>query len=143
MAAFLLFGPAFWSFAMSDDFQFPPVNPLTAGLAGRCPRCGQGKLFSGWLDTAPKCTHCGLDYSFIDSADGPAVFVIFIVGAIVVGAAFFVEFNYQPPYWLHLVLWIPLILILSIGMLRPLKGLMIAQQFAHKAQEGRLEGQGD
>jgi len=124
---------------MSDDYRFSPVNPLSAGLKGRCPRCGEGRLFSGFLETAPKCENCGLDYSFIDSADGPAVFVIFFVGVIVVGLAFFVEFTYQPPYWLHLLLWIPLILILSLGMLRPLKGLMIAQQFAHKAQEGRLQ----
>ncbi|MCT8970346.1 DUF983 domain-containing protein [Microbaculum marinisediminis] len=123
---------------MSDDHRYPPVSPLSAGLAGRCPRCGQGRLFTRWLDTAPKCDQCGLDYSFIDSADGPAVFVILVVGIIVVGLAFFVEFTYQPPYWLHLILWIPLILLLSIGMLRPLKGLLIAQQYVHKAQEGRL-----
>jgi uncharacterized protein (DUF983 family) len=123
---------------MTDDHRYPPLPPLSTGFAGRCPRCGEGKLFSGFLTTAPKCTNCGLDYSFIDSGDGPAVFVIFIVGAIVVGLAFFVEFNYQPPYWLHLALWIPLILILSLGLLRPLKGMMIAQQYHHKAQEGRL-----
>ena len=132
---------------MSDDFRYPPVSPFSVGLSGRCPRCGQGKLFSGWINTAEKCDTCGLDFAFADSADGPAVFVMFFVGVIVVGAAFIVEFTYQPPYWLHLVLWIPLILILSLGMLRPLKGLMIALQFAHKAREGRLEnrpeGQGD
>ncbi len=128
---------------MSNDYRYPPVSPFSAGLSGRCPRCGQGKLFSGWIETAPKCSNCGLDYSFADSADGPAVFVIFIVGAIVVGLAFFVEFTWQPPYWVHLALWIPLILVLSVGMLRPLKGLMIALQYAHRAQEGRLEGRGD
>ncbi|MEJ8571769.1 DUF983 domain-containing protein [Microbaculum marinum] len=124
---------------MTDDHRYPPLPPLSTGLAGRCPRCGEGRLFSGFLSTAPECPNCGLDYSFIDSGDGPAVFVIFIVGAIVVGLAFFVEFNYRPPYWLHLVLWLPLIVILSLGMLRPLKGLMIAQQYHHKAQEGRME----
>ena len=124
---------------MTDDHTYPPQSPYSTGIAGRCPRCGEGRLFSGFLSTAPRCGNCGLDYSFADSADGPAGFVIFIVGAIVVGAAFFVEFSYQPPYWLHLVLWIPLILILSLGLLRPLKGLMIALQYVHKAREGRLE----
>jgi uncharacterized protein (DUF983 family) len=124
---------------MNDDYTFAPVPPIQAGLKGRCPRCGEGRLFSGYLTTAPRCSNCGLDFSFADSGDGPAVFVIFIVGAIVVGLAFFVEFTYRPPYWLHLSLWIPLILVLSIGLLRPLKGLMIAQQYRHKAQEGRLE----
>jgi uncharacterized protein (DUF983 family) len=127
---------------MSDDYRYPPVQPLSAGLRGRCPRCGEGRLFSGYMTTAPKCSNCGLDFSFADSADGPAVFVIFIVGAIVVGLAFYVEFNYRPPYWLHLALWIPLILILSLGLLRPFKGMMIAQQYAHKAAEGRLEQPG-
>jgi len=124
---------------MADDHDYPPQSPLTTGLRGRCPRCGEGRLFDGFLGLPERCETCGLDYAFIDSADGPAVFVIFIVGALVVGAAFFVEFSYQPPYWLHLLLWIPLILILSLALLRPLKGLMIAQQYHHKAQEGRLD----
>lgn len=124
---------------MSDDFRFAPVSPLSAGARGRCPRCGQGRLFSGWLSMAPRCEACGLDLAFADSADGPAVFAIFFVGAIVVGLAFFVEFNYRPPYWVHLALWLPLILVLSLALLRPLKGLMVAQQYVHKAQEGRLE----
>ena len=124
---------------MVDDYDYPPQSPLTTGLRGRCPRCGEGRLFDGFLGLPERCENCGLDYSFIDSADGPAVFVIFIVGALVVGAAFFVEFSYQPPYGLHLLLWIPLILVLSLALLRPLKGLMIAQQYHHKAQEGRLD----
>jgi uncharacterized protein (DUF983 family) len=128
---------------MSDDYRYPPLSPFQTGLSGRCPRCGEGRLFVNWINTAPKCLNCGLDYSFADSADGPAVFVMFIVGAIVVGLAFFVEFTWQPPYWVHLVLWIPLILILSLGLLRPLKGIMIALQYVHKAREGRLEARGE
>lgn len=82
---------------------------------------------------------CGLDYSFADSGDGPAVFVIMIVGFIVVGLVLFVELSYQPPIWVHLVLWLPLTILLAGGVLRPLKGLMIALQFRHKAAEGQLD----
>ena len=81
---------------------------------------------------------CGLDFEFIDSGDGPAVFIILIVGFLVVGAALAVEVTFMPPIWLHLVLWTPLTLGLAIGLLRPLKGLMIAQQYKQSAQEGRL-----
>ena len=80
------------------------------GVACRCPSCGQGKLFAGFLRLRPKCASCGLDYAFIDSGDGPAVFIILIAGAIVVTAALIVEVKYQPPFWLHAVLWLPLIL---------------------------------
>lgn len=116
-----------------------PVSPLAAGLGCRCPRCGRGKLFKGFLDLAPKCEACGLDYSFADAGDGPAVFVILIAGTIVVGLALWVEFTYEPPLWVHLLLWLPLILLVSIGMLRPLKALMVALQYRNKAAEGRLD----
>lgn len=117
-----------------------PPSPFKAGLAGRCPRCGTGPLFAGFLDLRPSCTHCGLDYGFADSGDGPAVLIVFVVGAIVVGLALAVEFTWHPPYWLHALLWTPLILGLSLGMLRPLKGLTIAVQYRHRAQEGRITG---
>lgn len=123
---------------MSDERAFPPVSPLWAGLMCRCPRCGRGKLFRGFLHLAPQCEVCGLDYSF-DFGDGPAVFVIFFAGFVVVGAALIVEAAYQPPFWLHAVLWGPLILITTLGPLRPMKGLMIALQYHHGAAEGRLE----
>lgn len=116
----------------------PPPSVLSTGTLGRCPRCGRGPLFAGYLALAPRCSACGLDFAFADSADGPAVFVIFAVGAVVVIAAFYVEFAFAPPYWLHLALWIPLILVLSLGLLRPLKGLFVALQFRHQAEEGRL-----
>lgn len=111
-----------------------------SGLSGRCPRCGRGKLFSGYLTLKDRCEVCGLDYSFADSGDGPAVFVILIIGFIVVALALAVEFTYQPPYWLHAVLWLPLLLVLSLGLLRMLKGWLIAQQYRHKAAEGQLDG---
>jgi uncharacterized protein (DUF983 family) len=116
-----------------------PPNPILAGLAGRCPRCGKGKMFSGFLRLKPACEACGLDYSFVDAGDGPAVFVILIAGFIVVGAALVVETLYQPPFWLHAAMWLPLILITTLAPLRALKGVLIALQYHHKAAEGRLE----
>jgi uncharacterized protein (DUF983 family) len=124
---------------MSADSRQAAVSPLFAGAAGRCPRCGKGKLFAGFLHLRPRCEACGLDYSFIDSGDGPAVFVIMFAGFVVVGAALVVELVYQPPYWVHAALWTPLILLTTIAPLRPLKGLLIGAQFKHKAAEGRLE----
>ena len=117
--------------------------PISRGLLGRCPRCGEGHLFQGFLTLRPACEHCGLNYGFADAGDCPAVFVILIGGFIVVFAALITEFVYQPPYWVHAVLWIPLILLVTLGPLRPMKGLLIALQYHHKAEEGRLEHRGD
>ena len=123
---------------MANPASTPP-NPILAGLAGRCPRCGKGKMFSGFLGVKPTCEACGLDYSFVDAGDGPAVFVILIAGFIVVGAALVVETLYQPPFWLHAAMWLPLILVTTLAPLRALKGVLIALQYHHKAAEGRLE----
>jgi uncharacterized protein (DUF983 family) len=110
------------------------------GIACKCPRCGKGKLYAGFLDLRPRCEACGLDYAFIDSGDGPAVFIIMIAGAIVVAAALIVEVKYAPPLWVHAVLWLPLILATTLLPLRAMKSLLIALQFHHKAAEGRLIG---
>lgn len=114
------------------------ANPLAAGLRGRCPRCGEGHLFSGFLTVRPRCEVCGLDFAFIDSGDGPAFFVMSFSGFVVVAAALITEIVYQPPFWLHAALWLPLILITTLAPLRPSKGLMIALQYRHKAEEGRF-----
>jgi len=114
------------------------VSPLVAGLTCKCPRCGKGALFGGFLSLRPNCKQCGLDYGFIDSGDGPAVFIILIAGFIVVACALIVEVKYQPPFWVHAVLWIPLILVTTLLPLRPMKALMIALQYHHKAAEGQL-----
>jgi uncharacterized protein (DUF983 family) len=116
----------------------PPANPAVAGLAGRCPRCGQGRLFQGFLAVAPGCTVCGLDYSFIDSGDGPAFFVMTFSGFVVVAAALIVEALYQPPFWVHAALWLPLILLTTLAPIRPLKGLLIGLQYRHKAEQQRF-----
>jgi len=117
----------------------PLAQSILTGLAGRCPRCRKGHLFSGFLSVRKQCEACGLDYAFADAGDGPAIFVILIAGFIVVGAALVVEFKYQPPFWLHAVLWGPLILITTLWPLRAMKGLLIAMQYRNKAAEGRLE----
>jgi uncharacterized protein (DUF983 family) len=128
---------------MMSDSASPTHLPIGRGLRGRCPRCGEGKLFGGFLTLRPACDHCGLDYGFADAGDGPAVFVILIGGFIVVFAALVTEFVYQPPYWVHAALWLPLILIVTLAPLRLIKGLLIALQYHHKAAEGRLEKRGE
>ncbi len=125
---------------MSDDkAHFAPVDPVSAGLKGRCPRCGEGALFQGFLAVKDRCTNCGLDYAFADSGDGPAVFVIMIIGFVVVGLALWMEVTLSPPLWVHFLIWIPLALVLCLGSLRPLKGLMIALQYRNSARQGELD----
>ena len=114
-------------------------SPIKAALTCRCPACGEGKLFQGFLTLRPRCDKCGLDYDFIDAGDGPAVFIILAAGFIVVFAALIVEFTYQPPFWLHAVLWLPLILAVTLLPLRPTKALLIALQHRHKAAEDKLD----
>jgi len=125
------------------DHASPGALPIGRGLRGRCPRCGEGRLFQGFLTLRPACEHCGLDFDFADAGDGPAVFVILIGGALVVFAALLTEVVYQPPYWVHAALWLPLILIVTLAPLRPIKGLLIALQYHHRAAEGRLERRGE
>ncbi len=115
---------------------------VRAGLLGRCPHCGAGKLFCGFLSLAERCEECRLDFSFADAGDGPAVFVILLIGFVIVGLALWLEVSTGAPLWLHLVLWIPLALILCLTALRTLKGLLIALQFRNNAAEGRLGEKG-
>jgi uncharacterized protein (DUF983 family) len=124
---------------MTDETSHPTVTESALrGLACRCPRCGKGKLFTGFLDLRPGCDVCGLDYAFTDVGDGAAIFIIMIAGAIVVTCALIVEVKYEPPLWVHAVLWLPLILATTLWPLRAMKSLLIALQFHHKAAEGQL-----
>ncbi len=123
---------------MTDVAPTTLSQSVVRGITCKCPRCGEGKLFAGFLSLAPSCSVCGLDYAFIDAGDGPAVFIILIAGFIVVFCALIVEVIHQPPFWVHAALWLPLILITTIAPLRPMKGLLIAQQYRHRASEGRL-----
>jgi len=124
---------------MTEPVQERLPSPFAVGIACRCPRCGEGQLFNGFLKLAPRCESCGLDFGFADSADGPAVFIMFIVGFVIVGAAAAVEAIFHPPPFVHLLLWIPSTIILSLALLRPFKATMIALQYQHKAEQGRLD----
>src|ERR1700689_3367221 len=112
------------------------VSTLKQAFLGLCPQCGQGPLFNGYIEIRKNCPSCGLDYAMFDAGDGPAVFGILIVGAIVAALALYVEFTFSPPYWVHAVLWIPLIVILSLLFLRLSKSTLLVLQYKHKAGEG-------
>jgi len=112
---------------------YPPVSLITAALGCRCPRCGRGKVFNGLLAIVPRCAVCGLDISAQDAGDGPAVFVILILGAIVVLLAAVVEIKFAPPIWVHIALWFPVTVAGAVLLLRPLKAGLIALQYRHLA----------
>jgi uncharacterized protein (DUF983 family) len=122
-----------------DNQHYPPLSPFQTGARGLCPRCGRGRLFAGFISLKPKCSSCGLDYSFADSGDGPAVLVILLAGFIILGAALYVEFTFSPPVWVHVLLWLPLSLIVCLSLLRVMKGILVAVQYTKQAAEGRLE----
>ena len=124
---------------MPQDPHYAPLSPFQTGMRGVCPRCGQGKMFDGYLKLVPRCRACGLDYGFADSGDGPAVLVILVAGFIILGAALYVEFTFQPPIWVHILLWGPLAIVVCLGLLRLMKGVLVALQYTNKAAEGRLE----
>ena len=111
--------------------------PLAAATRGLCPRCGAPTLFRGWVGFAPRCRGCGLDLQSFNVGDGPAAFLILIVGAIVTGAAIMLELAAEPPIWVHLI-WIPLAAALTIGGLRLAKAGLLAQEYRHRAREGRI-----
>jgi uncharacterized protein (DUF983 family) len=104
-----------------------------------CPRCGNGKLFDGFLGLKPACTSCGLSYDFADAGDGPAVFVILGAGALMAGLVLWTEVNYQPPLWVHAAIFLPMTLGVCLALLRPLKAALIHRQYALGAEQGRFE----
>ena len=112
-------------------------SPLAAALKGSCPRCGQGRLFKAWVTFAPRCRACGLDFDSFNVGDGPAAFLILIVGAILTVLAVTVDLSTSPPWWVHAV-WIPVGLILTLGGLRVAKAGLLAQEYIHRAREGRI-----
>jgi uncharacterized protein (DUF983 family) len=114
----------------------PP--PIASALRGSCPRCGERTLFAGWVRFADRCRACGLDLASFNVGDGPAAFLILIVGALVTGAAIALELIAEPPIWAHLV-WIPAAALLTIGGLRAAKAWLIGQEYRHRAREGRLQ----
>ncbi len=104
----------------------------------KCPRCGKGPLFRQLLNMRERCEACGLDYKFVDTGDGPAVFAIFILGFLCVGGALIAEFKFGVPWWMHVLLWGILTPLIAIVLLRFLKATLIALQYRNKAEEGRL-----
>ena len=110
---------------------------MLAVARGLCPRCGAPTLFSGWVSFAPRCRGCGLDFTGFNVGDGPAAFLILIVGALVVAAALVLELAVEPPWWVHLI-WVPVAAALTIGGLRLAKAWLLVQEYKHRAGEGRL-----
>lgn len=109
----------------------PNVSAIGAGLRCRCPACGEGRLFDGFLTVARRCPACGLDFTGLDTGDGPAVFVILVGGLIVVAGALIVEVTITPPYWVHAAIWLPAILLVTLGLLRPFKATLVALHYRH------------
>ncbi|HEY4070973.1 MAG TPA: DUF983 domain-containing protein [Sphingomicrobium sp.] len=112
-------------------------SPHETALKGDCPRCGARTLFKGWVSFASKCRNCGLDFDSFNVGDGPAAFLIFIVGTVTVVAALVVDGAFSPPWWVHLV-WIPVATALTVGGLRISKAWLLAQEYKHRAREGRI-----
>ena len=119
----------------------PPVSaapaPLQVALQGLCPRCGARSLFGRLTAFAPRCRACGLDFAGFNVGDGPAAFLILIVGALVVVAALVLDAFAEPPWWVHLV-WIPVAAALTVGGLRVAKAWLLGQEYRHRAREGRI-----
>ena len=120
---------------MTDGRTGPAPSPLATGLAARCPRCGEGRLLEKVLEVRARCDVCGLDLTNHDSGDGPAVFVILVLGAVVVGLALALEVAFTPPMWVHAAVWIPVISGLSILLLRLFKGVLIALHYRNLRHE--------
>ncbi|QNM81845.1 DUF983 domain-containing protein [Sphingomonas sabuli] len=116
------------------------VSPVHGALAGLCPRCKSKTLFDGWISFAPKCRACGLDYAAFNVGDGPAAFLILIVGAILTVAALVVDGRFAPPWWVHIV-WLPVGLGLTVFGLRAGKALLLTQEYRQQAREGRIADQ--
>ena len=129
---------------MSDPMTPPPTerlpSPFVAGILCRCPNCGEGPLFQGFLKPVSRCESCGTDLSFAADTEGPAVFIILIVGFVIVGAAAVVEALFHPAPLVHLVLWLPSTVILALALMRPLKATMVALQYQNQVEDRRANG---
>ena len=114
-------------------------SPLEVALRGLCPQCGNKTLFKGLATFAPRCRACGLDLDGFDVGDGPAAFLILIVGGLIVGLAIALELSAEPPFWVHILLWLPLTTIAVVFSLRVAKALLLALEYSHRARDGRIK----
>lgn len=119
------------------------VDPVRAALKGHCPRCGKGKLYRNLLEFTDHCPACGLDIAGFNVGDGPAAFLIFLLGFLVVGLAMWLEFGVHPPWWVHALLWPPILVVLTVWGLRVGKAILLALEFRNEAAEGRLSDKTD
>lgn len=115
------------------------IPAVRAGLLCKCPSCGKGRLFAGFLKVVDRCAVCGFDFTRLNTGDGAAIFVMQIAGGLVVFTALFVEIALSPPMWVHLAIFLPLVLVLSLGLMRPGKGVMIALQMKNRAGESKTD----
>jgi len=118
------------------DLQPARIDPIRAGLFCRCPNCGRGPLFSGFLKVVDRCAVCGFDFTRLNTGDGAAIFIMQIAGGTVVFGALFVQVAYNPPIWAMLLVALPLVAGLSLGLMRPGKGVMIALQMRSSPNGG-------
>ncbi|MBF6602514.1 MAG: DUF983 domain-containing protein [Sphingorhabdus sp.] len=127
-----------------NDIEKPKGQPdvFPAALFGLCPHCGQKTLFRGVTAFAHKCRACGLDYDQYNVGDGPAAFLTLIVGGIIVALALIVELNFEPPMWVHVILWVPLTVAAVVGSLRVSKGILLILEHRNQAREGSIDGGG-
>ena len=114
-------------------------HPLASAVKGICPRCAAPGLFAGVVSFAPRCRACGLDYAAFNVGDGPAAFLIMIVGGLIVALAIITQLSLQPPFWVHILLWLPLAIGAVVGSLRIAKGLLLALEYRNAAREGRID----
>ena len=112
---------------------------MICGVGGRCPRCGAKTLFASLAGFAPACRACGLDYAGFKVGDGPAAFLTLGIGAIVVALAITLELTMHPPFWVHILLWLPFTFVGVIGSLRVAKGMLLALEYRNAAREGRID----
>jgi len=124
---------------MNNEHQYPDLSPVITGLKGKCPRCGKGDLFDGFLQVSDKCGHCHLDFKFADAGDGAAWFVMVIASTLTMAAVLWVEFTFHPSYWVHAVVAIPLALGIPLLLLRPGKAFLVNQQYKTDAAPGKID----
>jgi uncharacterized protein (DUF983 family) len=115
-----------------------PPSPFAAGFGGLCPRCSARTLYDGLLKFAPRCRACGLDFASFNVGDGPAAFLILVVGALVTGLALWLELAAEPPFWVHILIWPGVTLVLVVGSLRIAKGVLLTLEYRNAAREGRI-----